>query len=249
MQFSDNLFMGPVGGPNGFIIVPSSGENPTAQYGVGPLGRVAALNLIPLALATANIAALQTPTANVPLTLAAGTGITTGVAPTGQKIYVLDTPRSISLTSTSNLSAINFLVQGFDVYGQAMSQLIAGPNNNTVNTLKAFFSVYAVTPSATNAGTVSIGTSDNFGLPWRMIDAGYIISAKWAGVLAQNAGTFVAAVTTSPATTATGDVRGTYAQSGAASNGTNRLTIIMHLDGTQCGQNATLANAIGVPQV
>ena len=72
---------------------------------------------------------------------------------------------------------------------------------------------------------------------------------KWAGVLAQNAGTFTAADTTSPATNATGDPRGTYAQSGAASNGTNRLVVCMHVDGTQCGSNATLVNAIGVTPV
>lgn len=248
VQFSDDIYTGPVG-PEGFILQATGAENPTAQYGVGPLGRTVVHNVIPLALATANIAALQASTANVPLTLTAGTGITTGFAPTGQKIYQIDTPRCVSLTSTSNLSAINYLIQGFDYYGQAMSQLLAGPNNNTVNTTKAFYSVYAVTPSATNSGTVSVGTSDIFGLPFRMIDAGYILSVKWAGVLTQNAGTFVAAVQTSPATTSTGDVRGTFAQSGAASNGTNRLLIMMHVDGTQCGGTALLSNAIGVPQV
>ena len=244
-HFQDDIYTGQTG-PEGFILQTTGGENPTAQYGCGPLGRVVAMNIVPLALATANIAALQASTANVPLTLAAGTGITTAYAPTGQKIYILDVPRAISLTSTSNLSAINYLIQGFDLYGQPMSQLLTGPNNNTVNTLKAFASVYAITPSGTNSGTVSVGTADVFGLPFRMIDAGYIISAKWAGVLAQNAGTFTAAVTTSPNTNLLGDVRGTYAQSGAASNGSNRLFILMALDSSQCGFQSLQSNAIGV---
>lgn len=255
MHVTDDLYTGPVG-PNGFVLFSTLTPNPTGmpqgnptrQYGVGPLGRVVQRNIIPLALATANLAVLQAPTTSVPLTLAAGTGLTLGTAPdgSGASIYMFDTPRCVSLTSVSNLSAINFLVTMYDEYGRLQTQLMTGPNANTVNSLKAAMAIRSIVPQGTSANTVSAGTSDVFGLPFRMIDAGYIVSAKWAGVLAQNAGTFTAADLTNPATNLTGDPRGTYAQSGAASNGANRLVIVMHVDGTQCGPNGTQTNAIGV---
>jgi hypothetical protein len=259
MHVQDDIYTGPVG-PNGFVLFSTIAStvtgaapagNPTRQYGVGPIGRVVARNVVPLALGTANVAALQAPTNGVPLTLSAGTGVTTALAPdgSGATIYVFDTPRCVSLTSTANLSATNFLVTMYDEYGRLQTQLMAGPNANTVTSLKAAIAVRSIVPQGTSASTVSAGTSDIFGLPFRMIDAGYVVSVKWAGALAQNAGTFTAADQTNPATSSTGDPRGTYAQSGAASNGVNRLVVLMHVDGTQCGSNGTLVNAIGVTPV
>lgn len=249
MQVQDDLYLGPLG-PNGFCLVPTAGENPTAQYGCGPMGRIAFLNIAPLTLQTANVAALQAPTSGTALALSAGTGATLGVAPdgSGASVIVFDVARAVSLTSAANLSGFNVLVTGFDVYGQKMTQLLAGPNANTVNTLKAFKSVLSVVPQGTSASTLSVGTSDVFGLPFAIADAGYIVSAKWDNTLAQNAGTFVAADATAPATNATGDVRGTFAQAGSASNGSRRLVIAMHLTAGQCGPSATQAGAIGVAQ-
>ena len=263
MHVTDDLYTGPTG-PNGFVLastvgglfgnynIPASGAfapdgTPTNQYGVGPLGRIVFRNIVPLAIATANIAALQVPTSGTALTLTAGAGIVTVVNPqNGQIAYVLDVPRCVSLTSTANLSGINFLVTGIDEWGQTTTQLQAGPNNNTVTTKKAFLAVLSIVPQGTSASTVSVGTSDIYGLPWRCIDAGYVISAKWAGVLAQNAGTLTVADQTSPATNLTGDPRGTYAINGAASNGANRLVIALTVDASQCGPFATRVNAIGV---
>jgi hypothetical protein len=245
MHTSDDLYLGGFL-PSGLTIFKTvAGER---QQGVGPMGRVAFHNIVPLTLQTANIAALQAPTAQTALTLAAGTGATVGTAPdgSGATVYQFDCCRSVSLTSGSNLSAINFLVTGYDFYGMKQTQLMTGPNGNTVNSLKAFTSVLSVVPQGTSANTVSVGSSDVFGLPFVCPDAGYIVSAKWANVLAQNAGTLVNADTTSPATNLTGDVRGTYAQAGAASNGSRRLVICQHLDGTQCGPNATQTAALGV---
>lgn len=247
MEVSDDLYTGPVG-PNGFVLPRAA--NPTRQYGLGPLGRALFLNIVPTAIAAASLVVLQVPTINVPLTLVAGAGITTAFAPDGSQrtVYVLDVPRSLSFTSGANISAVSFLVTGFDYCGQQMTQLVTGPNIATVNTLKAFASILSIVPTATSASTVSVGVADVFGLPYKAIDAGYIISAKWANALAQNAGTFVAADSTSPATNLTGDVRGTFAQAGAASNGANRLVICQHVDDSQCGSNATRANALGVTQ-
>lgn len=251
VHFSDDLFLGGTsGGPDAISFLPTAADNPTQQFGVGPLGRITFLDQVPLTLAVANVAALQAQTLNVPMTLAAGTGITKGLAPdgTGVAVYIFDCPRSVSLTSLSNQAAINYLVTGYDQYNIKMTQLMAGPNNSTVNSKKAFMSIASVVPQSTSVNTVSVGTSDIFGLPFRCIDAGYIVAAKWAGVLAQNAGTLTVADTTSPATNATGDVRGTYAQSGASSNGVLRLVVGQALAANQAGSTAFQSNAIGVLQ-
>lgn len=247
MHVSDDLYLGSVKLGSLFS---ASDANPTMQIGAGPLGRVAFMNLVPLALAANNLVTTAAPTSATAMTLTAGTGITTSIAPsgTGATVYVLDVNRAISITSAGDLSAVGFLVTGFDRYGVQMSQLVTGPNATTVNSTKAFKSILSVVPNATSATTCTIGTADVFGFQYRLVDVGYIVSAKWAGVLAQNAGSAVAGVTTDPATTTTGDVRGTFAQAGAASNGSRRLVICFHLDSTQCGSSATLTSLVGVTQ-
>ena len=64
--------------------------------------------------------------------------------------------------------------------------------------------------------------------------------------MADNGGTFVAADATSPATNLTGDVRGTFAPSGNAANGSRRLVIAIGLTAVQAGPTATQVGAIGV---
>lgn len=243
MQITDDLYIGP-DGPNAFSV--ANAANPTRQSGAGPLGRVVFRDIIPAALSTTNIAALQAPTSGVAMVLTAGAGIAAGINADGTPVLILDVPRCVSLSSGSNLSGVNFLVSGYDEYGQKMTQLVTGPNNSTVTTKKAFKQISSSVPQGTSALTVSVGTSDIFGLNYLIDDAGDIISVKWANVLAQNAGTLVNGDQTTPATNLTGDVRGTYAQSGAASNGLNHLTICIHLDSGQTGPNATRALALGV---
>lgn len=132
--------------------------------------------------------------------------------------------RAVSVTGVVNGAGGAFLVSGYDCYGYAMSELItAGAGVNTVNGVKAFKFVTSVVPQFTDAHTYSVGTTDIFGLPLR---ADYFSQTKvwWdETVITANTG-FVAAVTTSPATTITGDVRGTYAVQ-SASDGTKRLVI------------------------
>lgn len=242
-HFPDALSLGGGRGQGGPWMLPNESKN----AGVGPLGRVFVYDIVPLTLQAANVAALQGSTAATAFTLTAGTGATLGVAPdgSGRAVIVLDVPRVVSLTSASNLSALNYTIRGFDVYGQPLTQTRAGANANTVNTLKAFKSVLSVTPDATNAATLSVGMGDSFGLPFAVPDVGYIQAVKWAQVLATDAGTFVAAVTTDPNTAAIGDVRGTYLPT-SASNGVRRLVMSIALSETQVGEASTLRAAIGV---
>lgn len=135
--------------------------------------------------------------------------------------------RAVSLTSTSNLSAINFTIVGFDIYGVRMSQTIAGPNNNTVNTTKCFKYIQSVTPNGTNAGTVSVGTADIYGFPLRNTLWEYL-DIYWNGTLITSSTGWTTADTTNPATASTGDTRGSYAVQ-SASNGTKRLVILQSI--------------------
>jgi hypothetical protein len=247
MQISDQLFMGKIAMPGG---IPLAGTGtPAYEGGVGPLGQVYTYDVVPVALGTANVAALQAQTAASPLALAAGTGVTAVAAPdgTGKTVYQFDVERCVSITSASNLSAGTFTVVGYSVLGQLMTQVVTGPNATTVTTLKAFYSVLSVTPNTTSASTASVGTSDKLGLPFALLDAGYVVKVGWNNTLLQDTGTLVVADTTNPATNATGDTAGTYLPS-SATNGTKRLVFTQALTAAQVGPTSTMTGVYGVTQ-
>lgn len=236
-QISDNLYLG------------NAATNISPQVaggkGFGPVARVYIYDETPLTLNAAAYAASQSPAAAA-LTLSAGTGVT-AVVVNGVTRYTCDVPRTVSITSGGVDTGITFLVVGFDQYGYAMSEAITGASTATAVGKKAFKSVISITPSGAAAGTVTAGTSDVFGLPVAVVDAVYIANAKWNATLAANAGTFVAADATT-ATTITGDVRGTFAQAGAASNGTRRLVITISLSTLNVGGQQSVVGVLGVTQ-
>jgi hypothetical protein len=105
-------------------------------------------------------AAAQAPSSGVPLTLAG----TTAPAPGAGQIH--NNAVVVSLASAANLSAINFTVVGTDRRGNPQTEIIAGPNNNTVTGHLLFNTVQSITPSASNAGTLTAGWGAiNLG-PW-----------------------------------------------------------------------------------
>lgn len=243
MQVNDDIFLGPaVAGGGG---MPGATDGPSPQYqGVGPLGRIYLYDIVPVTLGAALVALGQQLAGAGNLVLTAGAGVTTRQKD-GQTRLVLDVPRNITLTSTADFSATTFTITGWDQYGRPMTQTRLGPNNNTVGTLKAFKEILSISSSTALGTNVSAGIGDVFGLPLRVIDAGYIQQVKWAGVLAADAGTFVAAVVTDPNTAALGDVRGTYAPT-SASNGARRLVMSIAAPAIASGPNATRVGAFGV---
>lgn len=243
MQVSDDLYLGPV------IRGGAVSDGPSQMdVGIGPMGRVYIFDVVPLTLQTSGLAAAQAVGAAGNLTLTAGTGVTTSVDANGVTRYVLDTPRTVSIDSANaGDTTQTATVYGYDVYGQAMSEAVALNGTTEVYTLKAFKSVYRIAISAATAGNINAGFTDTLGLPVRVTNAGYIISAKWNNTLADDAGTFVAADTTSPATTTTNDVRGTYVPSSAA-DGSKRLVMAIAIPAIGCGPNATRVGALGVTQ-
>jgi len=236
MQISDDLMLGPVvsGKPN------TDGPS-IMDTGVGPMGRVYVFDVVPLALNLTGLAAAQAVAGAGNLTLTAGTGVT---LTNGR--YVLDTPRCVDiLSSSAGDTTQTATVSGFDQYGQAMSELIAFNGTTRVAGKKAFKSVTNVAISAALAGNGSVGTTDTIGLPYRLLSKDYITFNYNAtvGLLAA----VTAAVTTSPATTTTGDVRGTIALA-SASDGAKRLVAFMAMPAIACGPNATRIGALGVTQ-
>lgn len=250
-QFDDDLLLGPAiaGGPystGGLLAANRAGGSSPMTRGIGPLGRIFVYDIAPLVLGAANVAALQTTAGAANLVLTAGTGVTRVVV-NGQARYQLDVPRGVGITSTSDLTGVNFTVSGYDVYGQPMTQTLAGGSTAKVTTKKAFYQIVSVAASGAVAANVSVGTSDLFGLPVLVGTLAYISRVGWDNVLAANAATALAGDAT-PATAATGDVRGTIAQAGNAADGTRRLVVGILLPGGAVGPDATRAGALGITQ-
>lgn len=115
-------------------------------------------------------------------------------------VATFDVPRNVVGAWTT---ASIITVTGTDLYGSIITEAFASGTSFTGK--KAFKTITAVTSSASITGA-TIGSGVVIGLPNRVDQNGYLLG-KVDG--ATDAGTFVAAVTTNPATAATGDVRGT----------------------------------------
>jgi hypothetical protein len=85
----------------------------------------------------AGVAALQNTTAGVPLTLTASP-------------VVMSPVRFLQLTSTANMSANLFTVVGTDRSGQRITEVVTGPNANTVPSTMQYATIISITPSATD---------------------------------------------------------------------------------------------------
>ena len=234
----------------GSITITSSGDaylgDPAPMdLGVGPLGRVYVWDFVPQTLQTANIAASQTASAAGAVTLTAGTSAKSVVRPDGVSVIQLNTPRALQINTSTTARTIT--ISGYDYYGQPMTEAITVATAGTAKSgKKAFYQIASATINGT-ATAVTIGTTDIFGLPVRCFDAGYVVKVGWNNTLAQDAGTFVVADMTNPATSTTGDVRGTY-QPSTASDGIKRLVMTIALPGIAVGPNATRTGALGVTQ-
>jgi hypothetical protein len=220
-------------------------DNPAPMsLGVGPLGRIYVWDVVPQAAVTNNIAASQTATGAQSLTLTAGTSAKSVVRTDGTTVIQLDMPRGVRVNCSTTARA--FTVSGYDYYGQPMSEVITVATAGTaVPGLKAFYQISGVT-IAGSATVCLVGTTDVLGIPVRVANVAYVGSVKSNNTLAQDAGTFVAA-DTATATTATGDVRGTYTPA-TASNGIVRTVMGILLPAIAVGPNATRVGALGVTQ-
>lgn len=197
-----------------------------------PISPVFRYTVVPAALSANGVAASQAVAAAGNLTLN-GALVTAGVA-------VLDVPRAVSIVSTNaGDTTQTATVAGLSVYGGPMSEVITFNGTTTVNGKKAFKKITSVRVSAALAGNGAVGVSDVIGLPYRAPSRDYVLTAQNGAFV--TTGTFAGADTTSPATTTTGDVRGTFVPP-AANDGTRVLSIVIFTDAT------SLTTAYGVAQ-
>ena len=149
--------------------------------------------------------------------------------------------RAVSIASAGNDSGATFTVAGYDIYDFPMSETITGANAGIATGKKAFKYFASITPAGTLSGSnVSAGQSDTIGFMLRA-DLFQFLKIYWPDTTLISSSTgFTAADTTSPATPTTGDVRGTYALQGSASNNARRL--VMFLDLPPC--NVGLATGL-----
>lgn len=126
-------------------------------------------------------------------------GVFSGAGITGGSVTFV-TPRNVVAAWTG---AAVITVTGTDEYGSIVKESSASGTSLTGK--KAFKTVTAVTVSA-DVTALTVGFGVVIGLPYRC-DANQMIVKNMDGAI--TTATFVAAVTTDPATATTGDVRGT----------------------------------------
>jgi len=195
---------------------------------------------------TGSITGYTTPTTYI-LTAVTATSATLTTTAGAAVVTTAGTPTG--LTYTLGVAPQTVTVSGYDYYGQAMTEAITSSASisTAVNGKKAFYQISSIAVGGATGTAVTVGTTDIFGLPVRCFDAGYVVKVGWNNTLLQNAGTFVVADMTNPATSTTGDVRGTFTPT-SASDGVKRLVMTIAVPAIAVGPNATRTGALGVTQ-
>lgn len=168
-------------------------------------------------------------------TLNAGTLTSTGPLVSGG-VATFDVPRCILISASTNLSTTTFTFRGTDGYGQALTSAFVGPTGDTLGnpgshtvSLSAFKTITTSSMSAQATGGLQIGTTDIYGLPFRINNAGKGLDAYINGSSASIAATWTAGfAATGVATASTADVRGTIslATAGVIANGSRFITMM-----------------------
>lgn len=143
------------------------------------------------------------------------------------------TPRNV-VAAWTGASVIT--VTGTDQYGRTLIESSA--SGTSFAGKKAFKTITSVSFSA-DVTVATVGSGDVLGLPFRVATNG-LLFARAANAI--DAGTFVPADTTDPATATTGDVRGTF-DPAVALNGSNSVQV-----GILIEDPTTQAGAYGVEQ-
>lgn len=165
---------------------------------------------------------------------------------------IIDKPRNITAAAThaSAVVAMTLLITGKDENNVTMSEQLsisAGGTSQTATGKKAFKTLTSIAiTSAGNAttNTLDMGFGDTLGLP-------YLLKEKNKAIylmdnVIQTGGTITVADTTDPATTTTGDVRGTILPA-TACNGSRRYGVWL-IDVPAADRNDSATSAYGVAQ-
>jgi hypothetical protein len=115
-----------------------------------------------LTAGSANAIALsQTPTAALTLN---GSLVTAGI------VYLL-TPRRVLITTTGNESANFFTITGTNQSGNKISEVLAGANAGTSQSVLDYFTVTSIVAKSAAAAALTVGTNGVGGSPWVRLDS------------------------------------------------------------------------------
>lgn len=196
----------------------------------GPYGGTGALVN---AVTTAATVASQPPVVGSSVAIAAsqsiasaGLAVLNGPIVTGG-VAVLDVPRNVVAAWTG--TAI-MTVSGTDYYGYTQTE--ASASGTSLTGKKAFATITSITVNAA-VTAATVGSGNKLGLPFKTISGD---TYAWTFADAADASTYVAADQTYPATSTTGDVRGTLTPAGTLNGSSYYLAKIKPFDpSTQVG--------------
>lgn len=163
---------------------------------------------------------------------AAGSAVLGG-AQTTSGVGTPDVARNVIGAWTTSSTVV---VTGTDINGNVQTESQAG---TAFTGKKAFASVTGITSTAAVTGA-TFGTGNVLGLPFRA-DSGDLLAARFNDAI--DAGTFVVADTTQPATATTGDTRGTYVPAGTL-DGVKVLALVLRVE-----DNSTQVGSVGITPV
>lgn len=174
-------------------------------------------------------------------------------------VGTFDVPRCIMITATGPTSTgVSFTFRGTDGYGQPLTTTLFGPSGGQafgaagsfVISQSAFKTITTASISAaTPSGGVSIGNSDQYGMPYRLANTGKVLTANINGATASVAWTVNAGFSaTGTPTATTADVRGTVLLASTnIANGSKNITFHFIAPTVGVSQaNDTTANSYGV---
>lgn len=110
--------------------------------------------------------------------------------------FDLGVTRPVTLTSTGALSGVNFTIVGFDANNGPLTEVLAGPSNNTVATTAEFNRVTSITTSGAVGTSVSAGSGTTGHTNWYAVD--YFQSPISVGLWLQVTATLSATVQLTP---------------------------------------------------
>ena len=117
----------------------------------------------PLAAADADgICLSQTPLAAGALTLN-GALVSGGVA-------TISPPAQITITTADDESGVTFTVTGTDYSGNAITEVITGPDTTTGTSLLTYSTVTSIVASAATADAITVGNAQAASSPWVALD-------------------------------------------------------------------------------
>lgn len=132
--------------------------------------------------------------------------------------------RAVKVTSSGNDAAGSVTVSGWDLYGFPQTEKITGASGTAALGKKAWKFISGVKTTGLSGSNIAVGTQDVFGFPIKATKFAYA-NIYWNSALITAITGFTSADVTTPATSTTGDPRGSYAVQSAA-DGTKQLTII-----------------------